>query len=76
MRIGNIILDTDSMTSKELTMIIKELRNIQTRKLKQEELAERMNALIEEAEKNQFAFISEETGRFWDKTTFTIADMA
>lgn len=76
MRIGNVVIDTDAMSTQELNTIIAELRTICARKLKQKELYEQMNALIEDAEKNKFAFVDDETGRIWDKKTFIVADMA
>lgn len=76
MRIGNVVIDTDSMTARELGVIITELRTIRARKLKQEELYERMGMLLEEAEKNKFAFVDDETGRILDAKSFIVADMA
>lgn len=76
MRIGNVVIDTDAISAHELGIIITELRAVRARKLKQEELNERMNMLIEEAEENKFAFVDDETGRIWDKKAFIVADMA
>lgn len=76
MRIGNIVIDTDAMSTRELKVVISELREAYARKLKQEQLNERMNALLAEAAENKFAFVDDETGRIWDKKAFIVADMA
>lgn len=76
MRIGNVVIDTDAMSTRELKNVISELREAYARKLKQEELYERMGMLLEEAEKNKFAFVDDETGRIWDAKAFIVADMA
>lgn len=76
MRIGNVVIDTDAMSTRELKVVISELREAYARKLKQEQLNERMNALLAEAAENKFAFVDDETGRIWDKKAFIVADMA
>lgn len=76
MRIGNVVIDTDAMSTRELKSVISELREAYARKLKQEQLNERMNALLAEAAENKFAFVDDETGRIWDKKAFIVADMA
>lgn len=76
MRIGNIVIDTDAMSTQELKVVIGELRAAYARKLKQEQLNDRMNALLAEAAENKFAFVDDETGRIWDKKAFIVADMA
>ena len=76
MRIGNIVIDTDAMGTQELEAIMKELRATYARKMKQKELYQQMDMLIEEAEKNKFAFVDDVTGRIWDKKAILVADMA
>lgn len=76
MRIGNVVIDTDAMSTRELKNVISELREAYARKLKQEQLNEHMNILLAEAAENKFAFVDDETGRIWDKKAFIVADMA
>lgn len=76
MRIGNVVIDTDAMRTRELKNVISELREAYARKLKQEQLNEHMNILLAEAAENKFAFVDDETGRIWDKKSFIVADMA
>lgn len=76
MRIGNVVIDTDAMNTRELKNVISELREAYARKLKQEQLNEHMNILLAEAAENKFAFVDDETGRIWDKKSFIVADMA
>ena len=65
MRIGRIIIDTDNMTTDELATIIRELRDIRARKLKAEELKNRMLELIADAKENGFTFIDKDFGQVW-----------
>lgn len=76
MRIGKIMIDTDSMTTRELSDLITELRTIRARKEYCEDLQQRMSLLLSEAEKNKFAFVDDETGRILDNKSFIVADMA
>lgn len=76
MRIGKIVIDTDSMTTRELSDIITELRTIKARKEYAEDLQQRMSKLLNEAAENKFAFVDDETGRIWDTKAFIVADMA
>ena len=76
MRIGKIVIDTDSMTARELSDIITELRTIRARKEYCEDLQQRMSKLLSEAEENKFAFVDDETGRILDNKSVIVADMA
>lgn len=62
MRIGRIMIDTDNMSIEELTMVIKELRNICKRKEQAHALEMKMNDLILEAKENGFTFIDKTCG--------------
>lgn len=62
MRIGRTIIDTDNMTADELTIIIHELREIRSRKLKAEELKDRMTELLADAISEGFEFIDKDFG--------------
>ena len=65
MRIGRAIIDTDNMTIEEMDIIIREMRSIRTRKLKAEELKNRMLELIADAKENGFTFIDKDFGQVW-----------
>ena len=74
MRIGRTIIDTDNMTTDELTAIIRELRDIRARKMKAEELKNRMLELIADAKENGFTFIDKDFGQVWTDNDFTLYD--
>lgn len=74
MRIGRTIIETDNMTTDELSVIIRELREIRSRKLKAEELIARMKELITDAKENGFTFIDKDFGQVWQNTDFTLYD--
>ena len=48
MRIGRMIIDTDNMSIEEMDVLIREMRRIRARKLKAEELKNRMLELAGE----------------------------
>lgn len=62
MRIGRTFIDTNDMTADELTTIIHELREIRSRKLKAEELKDRMTELLADAISEGFEFIDKDFG--------------
>lgn len=62
MRIGKTIIDTNDMTADELTTIIHELREIRSRKLKAEELKDRMTELLADANAEGFEFFDKDSG--------------
>lgn len=74
MRIGRTIIDTDNMTTDELTIIIRELRDIRARKLKADELNNRMNELLAEAKENNFIFINDYTGQVLPQEYIKVID--
>ena len=65
MRIGRIMIDTDNMSIEEMEAIIREMRKIRARKLKAEELKNRMLELIADAKENGFTFIDKDFGQVW-----------
>ena len=65
MRIGRIIIDTDNLNVEDIDTIIRELRAIRTRKLKVEELKNRMVELIADAKENGFTFVDKDFGQVW-----------
>lgn len=74
MRIGRIIIDTDNMSVEDMDVIIKELNAIRTRKLKANELKNRMIELITDAKENGFTFIDKDFGQVWSSNEFTLYD--
>lgn len=74
MRIGKIVIDTDDMTVDELTTIIVEFRKIRARKMRKEELQEKMNNLIAEAQEDGFLFIDNTCGFVREPNDFDIMD--
>ena len=65
MRIGRMIIDTDNMSIEEMDIIIREMRAIRARKLKAEELKNRMLELIADAKESGFTFIDKDFGQVW-----------
>ena len=65
MRIGRMIIDTDNMSIEEMDVLIREMRRIRDRKLKAEELKNRMLELIADAKENGFTFIDKDFGQVW-----------
>ena len=74
MRIGRTFIDTDNMSIEELTMVIKELRDIRKRKEQAHALEMRMNDLIVEAKDNGFTFIDNACGFVREVDDFTLYD--
>jgi hypothetical protein len=62
MRIGSIIIDFDSLTTEDLTMVINEARRIRKRKGEAESYKTRMRDLLEEAKAEGFDFIDKSSG--------------
>jgi spore germination protein YaaH len=60
-----MIIDTDNMSIEEMDTIIREMRAIRARKLKAEELKNRMLELIADAKENGFTFIDKDFGQVW-----------
>ena len=74
MRIGKIMIDTDSMSIEELTMVITELRNVRKRKEQAQALRIKMNDLILEAKAQGFTFIDNTCGFVREVEDFTLYD--
>lgn len=74
MRIGRAIIDTDNMSIEELTVIIKELRDIRKRKEQERALQMRMNDIILEAKEQGFTFIDKACGFVREVDDFTLFD--
>jgi len=74
MRIGKIMIDTDSMSEEELKIIINELSTIRARKREEATLRTRMNDLILEAKEKGFTFIDNACGFVHEVDDFTLYD--
>lgn len=74
MRIGRTIIDTDIMSAEDVKVLIDELRKIRVRKLKAEELKNRMADLLNEAAENGFDFIDNDFGYCYRPSDFTLID--
>jgi len=74
MRIGKIMIDTDSMSIEELTAVIKELQNTRKRKEQAHALQMKMNDLILEAKEQGFTFIDKACGFVREVDDFTLYD--
>ena len=74
MRIGRTIIDTDNMSVEDMDVIIKEIRAIRARKLKAEELKNRMLELIADAKDNGFTFIDKDFGQVWSGNDVELYD--
>ena len=62
MRIGRTIIDLDSLTTEDLTMVIDEARRIRKRKEEAESYKLRMHVLLTEAQEAGFDFIDKDFG--------------
>ena len=74
MRIGKVMIDTDSMSIDELTTVITELRKIRARKQMSLDFKTRMNDLIVEAKEHGFTFIDNACGFVREVDDFTMFD--
>ena len=61
-RIGSTIIDTDNLTAEDCSTLIRELRAVKDRKLKAEELKNKMTDLLEEVNEAGFVFIDKDLG--------------
>ena len=59
MRIGRTIIDLDSLTTEDLTMVINEALRIRHRKKEAESLKNRMRQLLAEAKEHDFIFVAD-----------------
>ncbi len=74
MRIGKVMIDTDSMNDEELTAIIDNLITIRARKRTETILRKHMNDLILEAKEKGFTFIDNTCGFVREVDDFTLYD--
>lgn len=62
LRIGRTIIDTRDWSVEDYDVVIRDLRKERARKLKAEELKNRMFDLLNEANENNFDFIDKDFG--------------
>lgn len=74
MKIGRIMVDTDSMSVEELKQLERELHRIRTRRERGEELCNRLCELLELAKSEGFVFIDKDFGQMLTSTDFTVYD--
>ena len=74
MRIGRVMIDTDSMSIEDMNTILKELCAIRARKLKAEELKTRMMELLTDARENGFTFIDQDSDQIWTGNDIVVYD--
>ena len=75
MRIGRFIIDTDSMTIEEITILINELRNSRKRKEQKEHYISIIRDVIKEAQEEGFAITDKDFGQIIESDDLTIQDM-
>lgn len=73
-RIGPTLIDTDSMSVDDLTILIDEFRRIRTRKRRAEELAHQLEELIRDAKEEGFTFIEKDFGYLLTGKDYTVYD--
>jgi hypothetical protein len=74
MRIGRINIDTESISTEELSQIINDLIRIRARKLKAEIYRDSMNELIADAKAAGFTFIDKDFGQVLQENDFVMYD--
>ena len=62
MRIGKTVLDLESLTEEDLTLVIDEAKNLRTRKRSARSLHDSLKATLENAKENKFSICSKYTG--------------
>lgn len=73
-RIGATLIDTDSMSADDLTVLIDEFRRIRARKRRAEELASELEELVKEAKEEGFTFIEKDFGYLLTGSDYTVYD--
>lgn len=74
MRIGRTIIDLDSLTTEDLTMVINEAQRIRKRKEEAESYKLRMHVLLTEAHEAGFDFIDKDFGNVLTPSDFELYD--
>ncbi len=73
-RIGATLIDTDSMSIDELTILIDEFRRIRARKRRAEELANQLEELVKDAKEEGFTFIEKDFGYLLTGSDYIVYD--
>ena len=74
MRIGNVIIDTDTMSYDEVDVLVKELRDIRKRKGEARDCRTRMNNAVAKSQEQGFRYINRYTGEIFDANDWWIYD--
>ena len=75
MRIGNIVIDTAQFTTEDLNLVIRELQRIRARRVKRDELQNRLIELFNEAKENGFALILNDCGQVIEDQDLDVYDL-
>jgi len=70
----NMLYEANKMSYDDVTLLIKKLRAVQSRKALQRQFHERMNGLIQEAREQGFEFVDHTGGYLWLEDEFTVFD--
>lgn len=73
-RIGATLIDTDSMSTDELTILIDEFRRIRARKRRAEELTNQLEELVKDAKEEGFTFIEKDFGYLLTGSDYIVYD--
>lgn len=73
-RIGPTLIDTDSMSIDDLTVLIGEFRRIRARKQRAEELANQLKELVKDAKEEGFTFIEKDYGCLLTGSDYVVYD--
>lgn len=74
MTIINMLYEANRMPYEDVTLLIKKLRAVQSRKALQRQFHDRMNDLIREAQEQGFEFMDHTGGYLWLEDEFTVFD--
>lgn len=74
MRIGNTMLDLESLTENDLTEVIKEAKRLRNRKCDARNLREGLEAMLEGAKERNFDICSKYTGEVLKADDWVIYD--
>lgn len=74
MRIGNMILDTDSMTLTEINQLIGKLKEVRNRKDQAHDCRLRMKNVVEEAQERGFCYVNHYTGELFKVNDWWVYD--
>ena len=74
MRIGKTVLDLESLTEEDLTLVIDEAKNLRTRKRSARGFHDSLKATLENAKENKFSICSKYTGEILRAEDWVVYD--